>query len=446
MSQEDYNRAMQRYAAVSAVLVRQLAGHSLANSVSDIHDEGIVATNGELIRPSRRSLYRWIGLYQSGGIEALKDESRKSSEPSRVLSDRFLDFMRHEKDRDEELSIPDLIKLSKAKQIIAKAPSRSTVWRAAVKMNLPIFAGKSPAYNTMRPFAYAHRMTMVLADGKHFRAGSARRKRVAVVFLDDATRLALAGVVGYSESAELFLRGYWKAITNWGIMNSLYLDKGPAHISSQVARISARLKVNLIHGKTRYPEGHGKIERFNRTMKKELLRGFDGNPEIDPNLAALELRLDHYLKEVYNRTPHDALGHITPESRFLADTLSLRVPDDLAALRQKFIIVERRRVKRHNVVSLGGTYYEMPLGYAGLYVDLYRHLLDKTVSCLHQGKMIQLAPPDLDLNARTAWQRAALSKPKKSQCQPVTTAASVSFHNDHKPIVSPGGDFHDQES
>jgi hypothetical protein len=39
-------------------------------------------------------------------------------------------------------------------------------------------------------------MQMVLCDGKHFRAGAARLRRVALFFLDDATRMGLHVVVG----------------------------------------------------------------------------------------------------------------------------------------------------------------------------------------------------------------------------------------------------------
>ena len=46
------------------------------------------------------------------------------------------------------------------------------------------------------------RMLMVLADGKHFRAGTARLKRVALVFLDDASRYGLDVVVGEARLAE----------------------------------------------------------------------------------------------------------------------------------------------------------------------------------------------------------------------------------------------------
>jgi hypothetical protein len=63
---------------------------------------------------------------------------------------------------------------------------------------------------------------MVLADGKHFRAGVRRRKRVAVFFLDDAGRFGLGVVVGTDETAELFLRGLHGVLRRFGFMGVLH--------------------------------------------------------------------------------------------------------------------------------------------------------------------------------------------------------------------------------
>ena len=52
----------------------------------------------------------------------------------------------------------------------------------------------------------------------------------------------------------------------------------------------------LIHGTTRYPQGHGAIERFHRTAYDQVLRSLDGAADVDPACAALTLRLRHFLE------------------------------------------------------------------------------------------------------------------------------------------------------
>ena len=65
-----------------------------------------------------------------------------------------------------------------------------------------------------------------------------------------------------------------------------------------------------------YPEGHGKIEKFHQLLIDRVLRGLDGNPEVDAEPQALTLRLSPWLREIYNHRPHEALGGDSPAQRF----------------------------------------------------------------------------------------------------------------------------------
>jgi transposase InsO family protein len=150
-------------------------------------------------------------------------------------------------------------------------------------------------------------MELVLSDGKHFRAGAARSRRVAFFFLDDATRLGLHVVVGTSESAALFLRGFHAVLRDYGRMGIVYLDHGPGFIANAVAEVCRRLELALIHGRSSYPEGHGKVEKFNQTVLAAVLRAYDGRADVDDDCKALEIRLTHWLRQTYNHTPHESL-------------------------------------------------------------------------------------------------------------------------------------------
>ena len=96
-------------------------------------------------------------------------------------------------------------------------------------------------------------MMMVLADGKHFRVGARRRRRVAVFFLD-AARFALGVVVGTDETAELFLRGLHAVLRRFGFMDTLSLDRGPGFRADDTAAACHRLGIHLVHGTAGYPE------------------------------------------------------------------------------------------------------------------------------------------------------------------------------------------------
>ncbi|MCO5164821.1 MAG: hypothetical protein M9894_00425 [Planctomycetes bacterium] len=70
-------------------------------------------------------------------------------------------------------------------------------------------------------------------------------------------------------------------------MGVLYLDRGPGFVAQVVAEVCRRLGIALLHGERRYPEGHGKIERFNQTGGHALLRSLSGRADVDPDCAAL---------------------------------------------------------------------------------------------------------------------------------------------------------------
>lgn len=305
--------ALLRYQVVSLVRARLLAGVSRAEAVKDVAALDHAAPGGELRRVSERSVYRWLSQYERGGVEGLEDKPRETEAASRVLDPRLLEFLAASRAKDRRASIPELLRRAVERGLLSSSSSvdRTTVFRALVRLGVSMARTKKERDRDMRRFAYEHRMELVLADGKHFRAGATRERRVACFFLDDATRLGLHVVVGTSESAELFLRGFHDVLRAHGRVGILYLDHGPGFVANAVAEVCRRLEIALVHGESRYPEGHGKVERFNQTAGNAVLRALAGRADVDPACAALELRVRHWLLETYNHTPHESLRRPT---------------------------------------------------------------------------------------------------------------------------------------
>ncbi|MCP5066332.1 MAG: transposase family protein, partial [bacterium] len=234
----------------------------------------------------------------------------------------------------------------------------------------------------------------------------------------------------------LFLRGLYLCILCYGRMIGLFVDNGSGFIALDVIEVARKLHVHLIHGSAGYPEGHGKVERFNRTAAEQLLRLLPGNPRIDPEMEALELRLRHFLREQYNHQPHESLGGMTPWERFHQNPRALRFFESAEQLRRAFVLHEDRRVSRDHIVSVEGVAYEMPLGYRGRKVMLQRHLLDGGVSLLHEGRLVRLAPVDLHANARDRRARGR-DLPPTPMLPP--GAAQMAFDRDLGPVVDDQG-------
>ena len=114
-------------------------------------------------------------------------------------------FLFTEKQRDPRASAPELVRRARALGIIPVdlKIDRTTVWRACRRMSLPPRRRPHKREGDTRRWRYAERMQCVLADGKHFRAGAARLRRVALFFIDDATRYGLQVMVGTAADADV---------------------------------------------------------------------------------------------------------------------------------------------------------------------------------------------------------------------------------------------------
>lgn len=439
------SEALVRYAVLAQVEALILGGRAVGEAVREVAGRRHAHPDGRSLRVSVRTIQRWRAAYAGGGMQALEPKSRQRTETSLVLSDALIAFVKAEKERDPRASVPELIRRARVSGIVsADEPiDRTTVWRACRRMGLATRVRPSKREGDMRRWRYVHRMQCVLADGKHFRAGGARLRRVALFFLDDATRYALDVVVGTSESSALFLRGLWAMVTQHGLADLIYLDHGPGFISDDtLAVVQGGLGAWLIHGTTQYPQGRGAIERFNRTAHEQVLRSLDGAVDVDADPQALTLRLRHYLVR-YNATPHESLAGDTPQQRWEAGR-PLRFPTDEADLYRRFVVREARRVSADHVLKVGGRLWETPRGLAGRSVEVARHVLDGRLWVFHDGRTTELAELDMHVNATERRGSAPGERPAASEGVP-TTAASLAFDLDLRPVVAPDGGFSDPE-
>jgi putative transposase len=443
--------ALFRHGVVSQVVGRVLGGELRDTVVRDVASR----SHGADKTRSPRTIYRWLLAFATGGVAALEPAAREKTATSEVLSERFVEFLRAEKRDDARASVPELIRRAREDGVLTadEHVDRVSVWRACQRMGLPQGQRSTKKERDSRRFAYPHRMMMMLCDGKYFRAGAGRVRRLALFYIDDATRYALAVVVGTDgESTELFLRGLYELLRRVGFVDVLFLDNGPGFISDDTHAVVAALGMHLVLGTAGYPEGHGKIEKFHQVAWTGVLRGLC-RPEIDPDPRALELRLRHFLFEQYNCRPHEALDGDSPQQRWDADTRELRLPASDAALREKFVVTETRKVSFDHVVSVDGTDYEVPRGHGGTRIAVRRHVLEGSLSILHQSRLVRLHPVDLAANA--AARRGKPSADQDDEQAPAPrTAAMRAFDREYGPVVSRDGGFiapirdhdhHDQE-
>lgn len=442
--------ALFRHQVISRVLALEFSGEVRSEAIRTVANDEYFIVDGRCRRVSVRTIYRWLSAYgEEGTLESLEPAKRSRTETSVVLPEAFIDFIREEKKTDPRASAPELIRRALICRVIESEAriDRSTVWRACKRMGLPTRRRPQKHEGDMRRFAYPHRMMMTLCDGKHFRAGATRKKRVALFFLDDATRYGLDVAVGTSENTELFLGAFHDLLLKHGYMNVIYMDHGAGFSSDDTQTVIASLPhVYLIHGAKAYPEGHGKIERFNQTALMAVLRSLDGAAEVDPDCEALTLRLRHFLFNQYNNRPHESLGLDTPSKRWNADERELRFPKSIAKLDEHFVVTEARKVSKDHIIKYRGELYEVPRGMSGEWIDVRRRVLTGELSILWHGSLVRLHPVNLAANAKTRRARSSIKddEPIPGDAVP-KTAATLAFERDFTPLVGPDGGFNKNE-
>ena len=444
--------ALLRYSVVAEVEALVLRGWPAGAAVR--HADGAdgadrVDLDGRLVRISVRTLQRWRAAWASGKLAGLEPRQRTRTTTSQALSPKLVAFLHTEKQRDARASAPELVRRARARGIVPADAKidRTTVWRACRRMGLPTRQRPHKHEGDTRRWRYAERLQCVLADGKHFRAGAARLRRVALFFLDDATRYGLEVLVGTAESSELFLRALYQMVMRHGLADLFFLDKGPGFNSHDTqAVVQGGLGALLIHGATRYPEGHGAIERFHRTAYDQVLRSLDDAADVDPACAALTLRLRHFL-ERYNDTPHETLGKdITPRQRWERGR-DLRFPTDDADRYRRFVVRAMHQVSNDHVIKAGGRLWEAPRRSAASWVEVARHVLDGRLCVQHQGRMIELAEVDPHANATEPRGSGSAPQPTagKDGEELPATAAGIAYANDLRPLVDPEGGYSDPQ-
>jgi len=282
-----------RYRVITAVQALMLGGTGRQAAVRLVVQSTHIDEAGRSRHVSERTVYRWLAAHDQQGLGGLARKARARVDGSQVLAPALLSFLGAEREKDRDASVPELLRRAELEEVIpsALALDRSTVWRAMRRLGIETRPRKVPEDADQRRFRYASRMQMVLADFKHFRAGPQRVRRAALYLLDDASRFGLDVLVSTSEQAQAVLRLLHDVLCVHGLMDLLYWDGGPGFCDGDVLAVCAALGVGPLHGRARYPEGHGAIERFNRSAKARVLRALDGAPDVDTDCAALTLRL-----------------------------------------------------------------------------------------------------------------------------------------------------------
>lgn len=214
---------------------------------------------------------------------------------------------------------------------------------------------------------------LVVIDGR-------QRKSFGFVFIDDHSRLIPHGEFYLRENIESFTDALKKAIGKRGLPRKLYVDNGPYFRSHQLDYSCASLGIALIHCTAYRPEGKGKIERFNKTIRTRFLCTL---PE-GISLKDLNERFHSWIDSEYHLTVHGSTAE-KPLERYLRHLHLIRTTPK--NLEDYFRLRAERTVDKDRTVSLLGKAYEAPVDLIGRKVILLYNMEDpQRVEVFHRDK------------------------------------------------------------
>lgn len=129
--------------------------------------------------------------------------------------------------------------------------------------------------------------------------------------LDDHSRFVIR-IAPHLGTKNVVIPVFQSAFREFGLPDSVLSDNGAQFAGfrkgyTQFERWLMDLDILPIHGRIKHPQTQGKIERFHRTMKQELL-----NHTTIANIEDAETKLSCWRDKYNNLRPHEALGMRRP--------------------------------------------------------------------------------------------------------------------------------------
>jgi putative transposase len=311
-------------------------------------------------RVAEETIRDWLKKYRKGGFDALKPLVRSDQGQSHALPQEISDLLVSIKDEKPALSvhlvIRDALASGKVPEGLQLAPS--TVHRLLTRAGLMVKKPGEPTSKDHRRFSFEKAGDLWMSDVMHGPAvtvGGKKRKAYLIALIDDATRVIPYAAFALSENTAAFLPVLKQAVLRRGCCRRLFVDNGSAFRSHHLALVCAKLGITLIHARPYHAQAKGKIERWFRTVRMQLL------PLLQPadlaGLDALNRRLWTWVEGEYHRAPHRGLGGATPLDRWagLADEVRYLGPD----IDDLFLHEAKRKVAKDRTVSLHGIVYEV---------------------------------------------------------------------------------------
>lgn len=310
---------------------------------------------------SRQTLHRWLKDYAARGLAGLVDRSKAPGSCPHQMSPEIearIVAMRVEHPGWGPKTIGHWL----AEEGVEPVPGRTSIYRALVRQGLVSPEARRRKKSDYRRWERSRSMElwqMDIVGGVRLVDGSEAK---VVTGVDDHSRFCVSALVVPRATARPTCEALALAMRRHGVPGGILTDNGkvftgrfgPGTGEVLFDRICRENGIKHILTAPRSPTTTGKVERFHRTLKDELLRGV-----VFESIEDAQAQIDAWV-HYYNHTrPHQGIGMVAPIRRFeLANPEPSRLELEGAAPDTTVVVpVASRRVNGNGQVSFATARY-----------------------------------------------------------------------------------------
>jgi transposase InsO family protein len=363
------------------VLLELTVAEQRFSAVMEVLRDGLTVVEvAERYGVSRQAVHGWLRRYASGGLDALADRSHR---PRRCP---------HQMPAEVEVQLCELRRRHpqwgqrRLAHELARAginpPGLTSIYRALVRNELIQPRPRRRAKANYRRWERDRPMQLWQMDimgGIWLTDG---RELKAVTGLDDHSRFCVAAGLIERANARSVCQVFTQSLARYGVPEELLTDNGKVFTGrlgphpGEVLFDRICREQGITHRLTgiRCPTTTGKIERFHKPLRAELLTGrrFD-------SLAQAQQVLDDWIADYNFQRPHQAIAMLVPAQRF-QPTADIQLP--VPKPRQPLTVGPTEITRRVSASGLIGVCYQQ--------VSAGRHLAGQVVTVRLHPTLLQV--------------------------------------------------------
>lgn len=395
--EQRHQMALCRYQAISAYLALDPPRGQRRQMLEQLAKRSWPGPDAEPLRVSAETLRSWIRRYRRRGLTGLMDKPR----PQRgvqALSPEQVETVIALKREVPERSLDRIVRIAEQTGLLEPGVlSRSTLHRVLQGEGIsgrPASASSTKDLDRFEALCPNDLWQSDMRTGPWLpdpsRPGKARRTKL-FCFLDDHSRKLLHGRFSFAERLPELELVFRRCLQKYGKPKRVYYDNGKVYRSGHMRHIVATLGIHPIVFTEEYrPEGHGKIEAFNRLAKAAFVA--EVKASTIRTLDELNEAFVAWMDLEYNERVHSETGQ-KPNDRWRAGIERVEYADE-RKLRLAFRWHERRTPDKTGLFSLLGTRYQVGPQLARKRIDVHFDPEDLTdVEVHYDGRFVERCRP-----------------------------------------------------